>query len=116
MGMNTTLGLKSFTRRQFLTATALAAAAAGPTLLTRRAFGQDSRPAASKRITLGMIGCGWQGGSNLNGFLNHKDCQVVAVCDLDQKHLQEALNTVNGRYQNQDCQGYHDYRELLARK
>jgi len=64
---------------------------------------------------MGMIGCGWQGGSNMGNFLNNRMCQVVAVCDLDQKHLTDAVNTVNGRYKNQDCKAYHDYRELLAR-
>ena len=112
--MNTTPGSKSFSRRQFLATTALAAAA--PTIITSCATADKKRASASERITLGMIGCGWQGGSNMNGFLNHKDCQVVAVCDVDQNHRQEAIQTVNGRYQNQDCKGYHDYRELLARK
>lgn len=113
--MKSNSSARGLTRRHFLTATTLAVAA-GPTLLTRRAWGQETRPAAANRITMGMIGCGWQGGSNMGAFLNHKNCQVVAVCDLDQKHLQEAVNTVNGRYQNQDCKAYHDYRELLARK
>jgi len=112
--MNTTPGSRSFSRRQFLATTALAVAA--PTIITSCATADKKRPSASERITLGMIGCGWQGGSNLNGFLNHKDCQVVAVCDVDKNHLQDAIQTVNGRYQNQDCKGYHDYRELLARK
>jgi len=64
---------------------------------------------------MGMIGCGWQGGSNLNAFLNNPSTQVVAVCDLDAKHLAAAAETVNRYYKNQDCKLYHDYRELLAR-
>ncbi|MGC3956566.1 MAG: Gfo/Idh/MocA family oxidoreductase [Verrucomicrobiota bacterium] len=103
-----------FSRRDFLSTTALAALAA-PTILTSRAFGQDKRPAPSERIVMGMIGVGWQGGGNMGNFLNQKACQVVAVCDLDQNHLTAAVNTVNGHYQNQDCKSYHDYRELLAR-
>ncbi len=34
---------------------------------------------------------------------------------MDANHLQDALNLVNDHYQNKDCKGYHDYRELLAR-
>jgi len=101
-------------RREFLSTTALAALAA-PTILTSRAFGQDKRPTPSDRIVMGMIGVGWQGGGNMGNFLNHKACQVVAVCDLDQNHLNAAVHTVNGHYKNQDCKAYHDYRELLAR-
>ncbi|MGC3961002.1 MAG: Gfo/Idh/MocA family oxidoreductase [Verrucomicrobiota bacterium] len=101
-------------RREFLSVTALAAAAA-PTILTSRVFGQENRPAPSERINMGMIGVGWQGGGNMGNFLNHKACQVVAVCDVDQKHLDAAVNIVNNRYKNQDCKAYRDFREMLAR-
>lgn len=114
MTMKSKKVVSQFSRREFL-ATATLAALAGPTILTSRAFGQEKRPAASDRIVMGMIGVGWQGGGNMGNLLNHKACQVVAVCDLDQKHLDDAVNTVNNRYQNQDCKAYHDYRELLAR-
>lgn len=101
-------------RRQFISAAALALAA--PTIVPSSVFGQENRPAPSNRITLGVVGAGWQGISNLNGFLAHNNCQVVAVCDVDKNHLQEGLDGVNQRYGNKDCKGYHDYRELMARK
>lgn len=41
---------------------------------------------------------------------------MVAVCDLDQQHLDSAVNTVNGHYKNKDCKAYHDYAEMFARK
>ena len=102
-----------FSRRQFISTTALALAA--PTILPARVFGQGNTPSPSNRIVMGMIGCGWQGGSNMSSFLNHKACQVVAVCDLDTDHLSEAVSKVNGHYKDQGCKSYHDYRELLAR-
>jgi predicted dehydrogenase len=102
-----------FNRRQFLAAAA--AVAAAPTLIPSTVFGQAARPAPSNRITLGVIGCGWQGGSNLGAFLREMDCQVVAVCDVDRKHLANAVQRVNGHYKNEDCKAYADYRELCAR-
>jgi predicted dehydrogenase len=111
--MNTTSRPKAFTRRQFLATTALAVAA--PTILTSCTTTNGKRTSASNRITLGVVGCGWQGLSNLNSFLNHADCQVVAIADLDKTHLQAGCDAVNARYKNQDCKAYHDYRELLAR-
>jgi predicted dehydrogenase len=90
----------------------LAAASAAPLILPGRLFGQG---APSKKITVGCIGVGWQGGGNLTSLLNESDCQVVAVCDVDEKHLQEAVNLVNGKYGNKDCKAYKDFRELIAR-
>ena len=90
----------------------LAAASAAPLILPSRLFGED---APSKKITVGCIGVGWQGGGNLNALLNEQDCQVVAVCDVDEAHLQAALNAVNTKYGNTDCKAYKDFRELIAR-
>jgi len=56
---------------------------------------------------------GWQGPGNTEAFLSLPDCQVVAACDIDANHLQAAVKKVNDAYGNEDCKGYHDYRELL---
>jgi len=90
----------------------LAATSAAPLILPRRLFGADS---PSNKITLGCIGHGWQGGGNLDSFLGIDACRVVAVCDVDQNHLNHAQEKVNARYQNKDCKAYKDFRELLAR-
>ena len=103
--------LPNSSRRQVLKL--LTATAAAPLILPRRLFGAD---APSNKITIGCIGVGWQGGGNLDAFLGQDLCRVVAICDVDESHLKEAVNRVNGRYQNQDCKGYKDYRELIARK
>ncbi|MEJ0089945.1 MAG: Gfo/Idh/MocA family oxidoreductase [Limisphaerales bacterium] len=78
--------------------------------------GGSMRPRPSNRVNLGVIGMGWQGPGNTQNFLAEADCQVVAACDIDSGHLQSALDMVNDHYQNKDCKGYHDYRELLARE
>lgn len=64
---------------------------------------------------MGVVGWGMQGPGNTNEFLNIKECQVVAACDLDKNHLKQAVDRINGQYKNQDCKSYHDYRELMAR-
>jgi len=101
-------------RRHFIASTA--AAVAVPTIVPSSVFGADGRPAPSERITLGVVGWGMQGPSNTRAFLEEKDCQVVAACDLDKNHLADAVKTVNDHYGNQDCKAYHDFRELMARK
>ncbi len=104
--------LRPFNRRNFLKAAGSAAIL--PAVLP--AFGaQSSGASANNSINLGVIGMGWQGPGNTQAFLASQDCQVVAACDIDANHLQAAVKMVNDYYGNQDCKGYHDYRELLAR-
>jgi predicted dehydrogenase len=101
---------RTLTRRQALKVAA--GALAVPAFIPARLLGAD---APSKKITMGFIGVGWQGGNNLNSFLDQKDCQVVAIADVDEGHLKQAVDRVNGRYKNKDCKGYKDFREVLAR-
>jgi predicted dehydrogenase len=101
---------RKITRRRALQ---LAAGAAVPMVIPARLLGDD---APSKQIVMGFIGVGWMGGDNLTAFLSQKDCRVVAIADVDQRHLQQNLDKVNTKYKNQDCKGYKDFRELLARK
>jgi predicted dehydrogenase len=107
------LDYKKINRRHFLKAAG--AAIVLPSILPGSVFGGDANTAPSNRINLGVIGMGWQGPGNTQSFLAETDCQMVAGCDLDANHLQDAVNLVNDHYQTKDCKGYHDYRELLAR-
>jgi len=86
-----------------------------PTLAPGSMLGQANRPAPGGRIVLAAIGVGVRGTSNLKSFLAESDCQVVAVCDVDQLHAEDAKDLVNQHYGNQDCRVYYDYRQLLAR-
>lgn len=101
------------TRRRFLAATGVALAA--PNIIPSSVLGRANAAAPSGRITLGIVGWGMQGPGNTRSFLSQKDCQVVAACDLDKEHLNDAVNTVNKHYGNSDCKAYHDYREMMAR-
>jgi predicted dehydrogenase len=101
---------RKLTRRQVLQAAA--AGLAVPAFIPSRLLGAD---APSKKIVMGCIGVGWMGEGNLGSFLGQKDCQVVAIADVDQDHLDKAVEKVNNHYKNKDCKGYKDFRELLAR-
>jgi len=104
------------TRRRFLerNAHALIAASALPPLLPAAAWGGSGNVAPSNRIQVGCIGVGPQGRGVMGNFLGQSDCRVVALCDVLKRNLHEARDMVNGRYQNQECALYADYRELLA--
>jgi predicted dehydrogenase len=105
-------------RRAFLgsTSTAILAAGAFPAIMASSVLGGNGAVAPGNRVTLGVIGCGPQGLGDTANFLNEKDCQVVAVCDVKQDRLEMGRDTVNQHYQNQDCRMYHDFRELVSRK
>ena len=101
-------------RRHFLALTG--AAIAAPTIVPSSVLGQANQPAPSRRITMGVVGWGMQGPGNTQGFMALPDCQVVAACDLDKRHLDQAVDAINKHYNNQDCKAYHDYHEMMARK
>src|ERR1035437_7123914 len=106
------------TRRQFLkqtTARALSAAAL-PSLIPASALGKSGGVAAGSRIAVGCIGVGPQGQGDMGNFLNQKDAQVVAVCDVMKDHLDQARDRVNQHYKNKDCATFADFREVVARK
>jgi predicted dehydrogenase len=111
--MNQPASAAGMSRRNFLAATSVAVVL--PTVLPLSALGRASRPAPSGRIVLGVVGCGGMGNGNTDAFLGQGDCQVVAACDVDQRHLEDMVKKVNGHYKNQDCKAYPDFRELMAR-
>jgi len=101
------------TRRQFLRTASVAFAA--PYVITSGALGAAERPSASNRIVFGCVGMGGMGNGDMGAFLGNKDCQVVAVCDVDSGHRKGAVNRVNKHYGKNVCAGYNDFRELIAR-
>ena len=107
----------SFSRRDFLRRSAVAAAAAIglPNIITSSALGAGDRPAAGNRLVMAGIGMGGRGSQDLSEFMGFPEIQVVAVCDVQKNHLEGCANNVNRRYGNQDCKQYKDYREILAR-
>jgi len=104
-------------RRQFLKSVGAAlGAACGPAVVPAAALGRDGAVSPSDRITVACIGTGWQGGNNVQSFLEEPGAQVVAACDIDAGHLETARQTINAKYGNQDCKTYHFFEDVLARK
>lgn len=96
-------------RRDFLkTAGALALF----TIVPRKVLGGQGYIAPSDQLTKGIIGTGGIGRSK-NHFSSTDECRLVAVCDCDRNHLQNALN--QGREQlGQELKAYHDYHDLIS--
>jgi predicted dehydrogenase len=79
------------------------------------AVGREGALAASDRTTVACIGTGWQGMNNVASFLEEPGAQVVAVCDVDTDHLEQARQAVDAKYGNRDCKAYARFEEVLAR-
>ena len=65
-----------------------------------------------KRV--GLIGCGWYGKSALLRLLQVAPAEVVALCDVDRRMLEEAADIVASRQLSKKRPKlYHDFREML---
>jgi predicted dehydrogenase len=90
-------------RRQFAKSAALAGVATA--LSQRRVAG------AGERIRLGFIGLGNRGDQVLDGFLTHKDADVVGICDIHSPYLDFAAKKIGTNPKH-----HSNYHELLERK
>jgi hypothetical protein len=105
-----------FNRRQFLTRALQAGAVlAAPQVVRAAVLGKDGGVAPSERIVLGGIGIGTRGTYDLGCFLEERDVQFVAVCDVKAVRREAIKKKADDKYGNKDCATYRDLRELLAR-
>ncbi|KAA3614039.1 MAG: gfo/Idh/MocA family oxidoreductase [Calditrichaeota bacterium] len=105
-------------RRQFLKKSAgiSLGALVAPTIVPSHVFGKPGVVAPNDKITIGCIGVGGMGTGNMRSFLELPDAQVVAVCDVDRNHAENAQNLVNTKYGSMDCAIYKDFRDVISRK
>ena len=82
------------------------------TVVPRHVLGGPKHVAPSDQLTKGIIGVGGIGKSSYH-FTSTKECRLVAVCDVDSKHLQSALDLGKKRF-NETLQSYRDFRRLIA--
>ena len=94
-------------RRTFLTTSAFGAAA----VLTgysqtprRRTIGPN------EKLNHACIGVGGMGHHDLKNYLSHEKSQVVAICDVDMNHLNNAAKDAP------DARKYQDWREMLEKE
>jgi predicted dehydrogenase len=95
-------------RRTFVSSLAVTGAA----LATgARLFAADSK----SRPRVGVIGCGWYGGVNLESFARAVGVDFVSLCDVNGLFLQKTLQAI-AKFQDSVPQSFADYREMLASK
>ena len=97
-------GKKSITRRDFIKHTIAASAAF--TIVPRYVLGGSGYTAPSDQLTKAVIGVGSMG----KGHLRYPGAKLLAVCDVDENHLNTALEIAGS-----GVRGYKDFREVLER-
>jgi predicted dehydrogenase len=96
-------------RRDFLSHTSAAATA---TLGAAAVFADDTKP-----LRVGLIGTGWYGKCDLFRLIQVAPVDVVSLCDVDAKLLDEAADMVATRQKSKKKpRTYGDYRKMLAEK
>src|SRR5579871_3331682 len=97
-------------RRQFLTATTGLALSAATTA-GYAAESQDRKP------RVGLIGCGWYGKCDLFRLLQVAPVEVVSLCDVDKRMLDDAAERIAQKQEShKKPRTYEDYRKMLAEK
>ena len=100
-------------RRSFITKGAAGAALFSimPREVLGKMGGNNSYIAPSDQLTRGLIGVGGIGRS-ASHFVSDQNCRLVALCDVDQKHLDSAVSAAKQKW-GDDIKAYHDFRELI---
>ena len=97
----------AFTRRGFLKNSI--ASWATLTIVPRYVLGGAGFTPPSEILTRAVIGTGGMGMGHVQSI--NTDCKLLAVCDVDELHLANALKAAGP-----DAKGYKDWREVIARK
>ena len=106
-------------RRDFL---GKAAIASSFLIVPRHVLGRGYL-APSDMITMGFIGCGKQSDWLRRSFLDTKEAQIVAACDVFKAKTERLAQKTNAFYAEQkgtttykSCEMYDDFRKVLDRK
>ena len=82
------------------------------TVVPRSVLGGSRFVAPSDQLTKGIIGVGGIGKSSYH-FTSSDACRLVAVCDVDRKHLESAVALGRKKF-DKTLESYHDYRDLIT--
>lgn len=104
-------------RRKFLQRTfgVSTAAVAAPYFVPAHVLGGEGGTAPSDKLGIGLVGIGGIGSVHLGWIMGQPDLTLRALCDVDAGHLKYAMDVAHAKENSRECEGYGDFRELLAR-
>ncbi|HWY86158.1 MAG TPA: Gfo/Idh/MocA family oxidoreductase, partial [Gemmataceae bacterium] len=78
---------------------------------------QEGGQPAARPPRVGLIGCGWYGKADLLRLVQVAPVEVVSLCDVDSRMLNDAAQLVATRQRNhQRPRTFADYREMLRQR
>ncbi len=95
-------------RRTFMKGASVALAASA------LAASGSRKVSANDKIVIGAIGCGGIGKVNLQTFLHHADVDCAVVCDVDERHLAQGAQIVEGARDHAPTME-RDFRRVIER-
>lgn len=105
------LSRRSFLGKSLLTAGGIAM----PLIVPGRVLGLNGGTAPSKRITMGGLGIGRRGSSDLAVLLDEPDVQFVAIADIRAERRLAVKEMAAKKPNHGNCAMYRDFRDMLAR-
>ena len=81
-------------------------------IVPRKVLGGNGYVAPSDQLTKGIIGVGGIGRSSYH-FTSDDSCRLVAVCDVDRTHLEQAISMGKDKLK-ENLKGYSYYRDLIS--
>ena len=99
----------SVNRRQFLKAAAAAA-------VTAPFISRAGAASPADRVRLGFISCGGRAKQMLPMFLSAPNMDIVAICDVNEPRMGEAMKIIQGLQPQQKPDLVVDYKTILDRK
>src|ERR1044072_3908054 len=96
-------------RRAFLQRTFAAGA------LSALSFNVRGADKAGAKYRTALIGAGWWGGNILGVAMASGQCEIVGICDVDQRQIDPAVERVT-KLTGASPRKYRDYREVLAKE
>lgn len=108
---------KYIKRRDFLRKSALATLglSALPNLIGATSLNGIKLP-PSDRLRIAHIGLGGMGNQHMRWFAALPDVEIVALCDVDQDHLNSTLQKLKELQPDTKAQTYADFRHILDRQ
>lgn len=100
----------SITRRSFLKKTSILTAGLAATGGGARAL--RGAPGPNDKVRVAVIGCHNRGKNHISAFLSLPEAEIVTICDVDSRVMQEGIDTV-AKKQNRKPKGVTDLRRVL---